>query len=131
MEKLEGEEGEKYEIMPLKIAESAIENTLYDYLERLEGKIKNTYAPLNQIIEKASSGYEDSWMIFKEKNKSRDAVDGLAVFNIDPSVTSAIRVTIIHLSTLKSEGMEEAISKTLDYIWKNIHCTEIRIGLIH
>lgn len=56
---------------------------------------------------------------------------GLACFNVDHSVPLIHRVFIRHVSTIKNQQLDWAFEIVINYIWKKIHCDNIRFELFH
>lgn len=76
----------------------------------------------------------------------RDRVKGLLVFNQDSTMVRKpeidevnlkvsyqreTKVTLHHLSAIDDSLLEECVDLGLDYIWKTMHCSVIKINLHH
>lgn len=55
----------------------------------------------------------------------------MAVFNIDHSASNEQRAYIRHLSTLNLDHLKKAIEQVVDFIWRKVHCSNIRIEIFH
>lgn len=129
IEEVENEEEEifDYDFIAINIKESQAVEYLQNYIEKLDEKLALTFAEPNDLVEKVYTGNNTQWIGLKNKG-SRSEIDGLFIYNVDPHFS---RVNIHHLTTLSRKGLESAISKAIDYIWKNENVHEIRLGLYH
>jgi hypothetical protein len=64
-------------------------------------------------------------------------VKGLVIFNQEsqstklPNGKTAIKVVIHHFSAVEKINREVIFERALEFIWKNMHCSVIRINLNH
>lgn len=67
---------------------------------------------------------------FLQLTNSKKEIRGMLVFNSDAAEPT--RVNLYHVSaTEDASRIEEVLDLALDYIWKMIHCSSIRIYLHH
>lgn len=79
------------------------------------------------LIEKQSNGYERHYLKFTQNGQ----LAGLALFNVDYTAANEFRGYIRHISTLNMETLASAVELTINFIWKNMFCQNIRIELFH
>jgi hypothetical protein len=74
------------------------------------------------------SGYDPHFLLITTAN-SKNQVKGLLIFNQDSS--DATRVNLHHISAIESGNFEEILDVSLEFIWKTMHNSSIRIFLHH
>lgn len=76
-------------------------------------------------------GYERHYLkIVSFKNEEKRG-NGFVCFNVDYTAPLMHRVFIRHISTIKGKQLEQALLVTIEYIWKNVQCDNIRFELFH
>jgi hypothetical protein len=58
-------------------------------------------------------------------------VKGLALFNIDYTAANEHRAFIRHVTTKDPSLLKKAIELIIEFIWKHVYCTNIRIEIFH
>lgn len=97
------------------------------YYAKLSTDIRQTFAPVENLITEAMLGYDTNFQQLTNANKE---MRGLLVFNQDSGEPT--RVNLLHISALEDKSkFEEVLDLGLDYIWKMMHCSSIRIYLHH
>lgn len=51
--------------------------------------------------------------------------------NVKVSFARETKVTLHHLSAVDDTMLEECVDLCLDYVWKTMHCSNIRVNLHH
>lgn len=131
--KLDTEE-EKLLLRPLKIHEREVAAFLAEYQTGVSAKLIQSYVPCAELLEKSQTGYEPCWLCLRSDSNSADhkKIKGLAVFHIDPTSKLRVRVNILHATAEESTGnVKDFLQQVVDYIWANVNCEEIRVGLAH
>ncbi len=124
-------------LCPLGIREGEVAAFLQEYQRHVSDKLVQSYVPCAELLEKSMTGYEPCWVCLKDfsvgAGKSPyENVKGLAVFHVDPTSKLRVRVNILHASVAESAGpVKEFLQKVVDYVWANVNCEEIRVGLAH
>jgi len=118
---------QKEELRPLGLNESEVEQFLKRYQTTISPMLIKSYCPLSELLEKAHSGYEPHWLCFTDNS----SIKGLAVFHLDPASKVKARVNILHASVTSESDLPNFLKELTNYIWENINCEEIRVGLAH
>ena len=86
------------------------------------------------------------FLMSKNGNSVADRVKGLLVFNQESTLVNKpvvdetkpslkmekqTKVMLHHLSAIDENVLEEFVDLGLDYIWKTMHCSAIKINLRH
>ncbi len=62
-------------------------------------------------------------------------IEGLIVFNVDTMLQKqtekVLKVNLMHISAVKLEKYEEIVDIAMQFIWKQMHCSVIRLTLYH
>lgn len=128
-------ETQKLNLFPIKIPEDELLPFLLQYQARVSPPLHQSYCPLTELLEKSQTGYTPYWLSYSysDINSPDDqTIQGLAVFYIDPSCKARTRVSILHATVAGEESkFGEFLSELLAFIWKNVNCDEIRVGLAH
>jgi hypothetical protein len=89
------------------------------------------------------ANYDPQFLFFTSKGGGDDKVKGLLVFNQDSAVskvpntsgpltcTNETKVNLLHVSSVDGDQIEQYLDLGLDYIWKTMHCNQIRAQLLH
>lgn len=129
------EELQNLQLLPLKITEEELPQFLAKYQTRVIPELIQSYCPLSDLLEKTQTGYTPHWLCFSYPGwyeSKEQQIEGLAVFFIDPSCKARTRVTILHASVARELGkISDLLSEVLNYIWRNINCDEVRVGLAY
>lgn len=110
------------------------------YLARLDQTQRDSFAPLEKLINNSFDGYDLSVMVLAPTSKdSFDAntIGGLVIFNQDSApIKSAAganmsKIVLQHISSIQISRRENLIDLALEHIWKLTHCHAIRVNLYH
>ena len=139
--------GDSLLVQPLKVNDVELESILTWYKTQCSAPILKSFCELAKLLEKADSGYEPSWVCFVDSSYPKEGakallsagklegIRGLAVFHLDPASQTRKRVFILHASTCTEAAepttLRTCVAKLVDYIWANVNCEEIRVGLTH
>jgi len=116
----------------LGISEAEIPVFLEQYGSMVPTKLLESYLALPELLEKSLSGYEPCWLCFnKTDHLNYSVVKGLLVFHIDPESKLKKRVNILHASVTVEEELNDFLKEVVEYIWSNVNCQEIRVGISH
>lgn len=120
------------QLLPLKVLEDDLPQFLQKYQARVNPQLHQSYCPLSELLEKSQAGYTPHWLCLSYPDGKDQQIEGLAVFYIDPSCKARTRVTILHATVAGEEAkISDLLSELLKFIWSNINCDEIRVGLAH
>ena len=121
--------------------ESDLRSNLGHYLARLDDTQRNSFAPLDTLIENALDGLDVHILALRKVSELRNndlaGIHGLIVFNQDSNSfkvqadRTAIKVTLHHISATNKDNRNEIFDQALKYIWKHTHCSAIRLNLYH
>ncbi|CDW89091.1 UNKNOWN [Stylonychia lemnae] len=121
-------------IFGLNIHEDDLNDEISKYYDSLDKSIKNSFAPINLLIDSMMSGYDPHYLVLKSSEKSQ-TISGLLAFNVDnmlqKQTQKQLKVNLYHISSVDKDKFEESIDLAIDYIWKNMHCAVIRISIYH
>ena len=137
VEQIQEEPKRENTVEPLGIRESQVSELLEYYQSIISPKLIQSYTPCTELLEKAQSGFEPYWLCFTssdyapESKSEYSKIRGLAVFHVDPTSKLRVRVNILHASCEPESMLKEFLEKVLQYIWNNVNCDEIRVGLAH
>jgi len=118
------------------------------YYEKLSPALRQSYAPPETIAQVCMNGYDPQFMFLTAKSGGSvaDRVKGLLVFSQEstlvnkPVVDDAkpslkmekqTKVMLHHLSAIDETVLEDFVDLGLDFIWKTMHCSAIKINLRH
>jgi hypothetical protein len=120
--------------------ESLYKSNIQKYLERLDTNQRDSFAPIDKLIQNSLDGYDLHILVMKHltdltKNDS-DSIQGLVIFNQETNTNKVngkptSKVMLHHISTVKKENQEFIFDQALEFIWKYSHCDAIRIALYH
>jgi hypothetical protein len=114
----------------LGISEAEVSTFLEQYEPMVPAKILESYLVLPKLLEKSLSGYEPYWLCFNETDHvNYSAIKGLVVFHTDPESKLKQRVNILHASVTAEEELNDFLKEVVEYIWSNVNCQEIRVGI--
>jgi hypothetical protein len=99
-----------------------------DYLKKIDFKQQHSSYDLSTLIMKQNCGYERHYLKISDENNKQM---GMAIFNIDHTDSNEWRTFIRHVSTFDLSHLQKAVSIVVDYIWKNVYCSNIRVEIIH
>jgi hypothetical protein len=89
--------------------------------------MRSSFAPVDMLIDETMKGYDSHFLQLTNQQKQ---TKGMIVFNQDSQ-----EPTRVNLYNLTANGdfscYEEVLDLGLDYIWKTMHCSTIRIYLHH
>lgn len=116
------------------IHEEDLEQSLLNYFETLSAEMRHSFAPLSILMESMSSGYDPHWL---QVRKDRKMV-GLLAFNVDTMIQKQtekqVKVNLYHLTLTEeyaSQDYESLVDMALEYIWKHMHCSTIKLSIYH
>lgn len=92
----------------------------------LPTNMHKSFGPIDYLIEEATNGYDSH---FLQLTNSKKEVKGMMVFN--QASNEPTRVNLFHLSSVDTSSYEEVLDLALDFIWKTMHCSSIRVFLHH
>lgn len=107
-------------------AAPSLEAQITAMMAKLTPEMSQSFAPVKMLISEAIEGFDAHFLQF---TNSRKEFKGLLVFNQDS--TEPTRVNLLHLSCLDSIPYEEVLDLALDFIWKTMHCSTIRVYMHH
>ena len=96
--------------------------------EMLSVDMRQTFAPVKTVFSDVMLGYDPHFLQLTSTN-NKDGIRGLLVFNQDSYEPS--RVNLYHLSSVDESKFEEVLDMSLEFIWKTMHCSKIRVFLHH
>lgn len=128
--------------------EREIQEILTEYYSRLSSSLQQSFAPPESIVDICLSGHDPQLLFLMSKNGKTvaDRVRGLIVFNQESAVntkpvideakvqvqcTRETKVLLHHISAVDENKIEDIIDLGLDYIWKTMHCSSIKVNLRH
>jgi hypothetical protein len=117
----------KLMLKPLGIKESEAGEFLERYKATISKQLLESYSPLSELLETSFSGYEPYWLCLKDQS----SIKGLAVFHLDPESKIRSRVMVLHASVTEEENLNEFLKEVVSFIWANVNCEEIRVGITH
>jgi len=123
------DEDEKLVLRPLRMKESEIKGFLEHYQKKISKQLLESYSPFSELLETSFSGYEPYWLCLIDKDKF--SIKGLAVFHLDPESKIRSRVMILHASVTVEENLNDFLKELINFIWANVNCEEIRVGIVH
>eukprot|EP00826_Nyctotherus_ovalis_P016406 TRINITY_DN14745_c0_g5_i1.p1 TRINITY_DN14745_c0_g5~~TRINITY_DN14745_c0_g5_i1.p1 ORF type:complete len:284 (-),score=71.23 TRINITY_DN14745_c0_g5_i1:95-946(-) len=116
-------------LRPLGMKESEVNEFLGRYQSTVPKQLLESYSPCSELLEASLSGYEPYWLCLADKNQS--AIKGLAVFHLDSEAKLKSRVMILHASVTDEENLSTFLKDLVTFIWRNVNCEEIRVGIAH
>lgn len=106
---------------------STISREISEYSQQISSGIKDTLGcPLKIFSTSASLKFPA--LIWINNNGKRI---GFLILNLEKQKTLQKRVHISHISCISPEDLGPVIQYTVDYIWKNYPCIEIRVAMIY
>ena len=120
--------------------ESLYKSNISKYLERLDSVTRESFAPIDKLIECSLEGFDLHILVMKHINdltkNDANSIQGLVIFNMDTNAhkvsgKTQSKVILHHISTVKKEDRETIFDQALDFIWKYSHCDAIRLNLYH
>lgn len=111
----------------LTIKESELEEFLNKYISAIDSRLLNSTYEIKQLITKQSFGYERHYFKIMKSGQ----IEGVAFFNIDHTDSNDWRVFIRHISLKDISLLEKAIRLVVEYIWKYVYCSNIRVEIFH
>ncbi|KRX04065.1 hypothetical protein PPERSA_12512 [Pseudocohnilembus persalinus] len=122
-----------YSLSLFDLFEDDIQKVLPGYFNKLEKLNKvnfdSTQSEFEKVHEQIKTQQEIS--ILQYKSERTQETEGLAIIHLDKTQYSLRRIDILHISVLKPKHFLTMLEKTLQFIWENDHCSEIRTALVH
>ena len=127
--------------------ESELPAILEAYYSRLSEALSKSFAQPKLLVQQAMNNNDPHFLFLTSKNASLpidQRVKGLLVFSKDPSVRvepaideekgkitfqRMTKVQLHHVSSIDHSQIEVVLDMGLDYIWKTMHCSAIRVYL--
>ena len=130
---------ENQELRGWRLRESEYAKEVGAYFKRLDQTQRDSFAPIGQMIPASLNGSDLHviTMVNRGEEPSADTINALAIFNQEANAsktsngTSAIKVVLHHVSAIHIEQRNSVFDQVLEYIWKNMHCSAIRVPLFH
>jgi hypothetical protein len=126
---------EEGKLEPLISDESYVFRPLGDYqvevpkiISSLTPELQKCFAPADTLFKEVLGGYDPHFLLITTA-QDKVQVKGLLVFNQDSEDSS--RVNLYHISAVESGKFEEILDVSLEFIWKSMHNSTIRIFLHH
>lgn len=123
-------------LRPLKITEEEIEGFLEVYLRKISPEIKESYPMMAEILKRTHNSPEPYFMIYSSdltKNAFdllKEGIEGLTIFCRESNPNNK-RITILHASSIGNLKVSKFIELIIEYIWKTVNCSEIRVELTY
>jgi hypothetical protein len=116
------------------LEEKEITDNLQHYFEHLPGHLRHSFAPIPVLLDQLMSCYDPHLLVYKTVKSP--SMSGLIAFNVDTMVQKQTekqtRVNLYHLSALiDDESFPGFVDEALNYVWKHMHCSVIRLSLYH
>lgn len=120
--------------------ESLYKTNILKYLQRLDTVTKDSFAPIDKLIECSLEGSDLHILVMKNltdlTKNDPSSIQGLVIFNVDSNShkingKTQQKVILHHISTVKKENREFIFDQALEFIWKYSHCDAIRLNLYH
>ena len=73
------------------------------------------------------SGYERHYLKIVAFHEGKKMAHGLACVAIDRNYKQGYRAFLRHISTIRTEMLPKALKLIIDFIWRRIHCNNIRL----
>ena len=126
-------------IIGWRLREADYEEQVGKYLLRLDCHIRESFAPLQQLVESSLEGFDLHVMTIVDKGQDPTAenINGLIIFNQESNSfkaltgTSTLKINLHHVSSVCEEHFDFVFDQALEYIWKHTHCSAIRLTLYH
>ena len=128
---------ESPDLLPLNVEESQIMGFMDVYIGTLDSRMSGSFPPAEETIRKAFRGFDTYWMCYCKSNeytnifKYAQTIEGLVVFYLDNTCPGRRRVILSHLTTRREEDYSVVLYQVLTFIWTQVNCDEIRVGLYH
>jgi len=120
--------------------ETLYKTNILKYLERLDTVTRESFAPIDKLIESSLEGSDLHILVMKHmtdlSKNDANSIQGLVIFNMDTNSRQVngkgqSKVILHHISSVKLENRESIFDLALDFIWKYSHCDAIRLNLYH
>ena len=120
--------------------ESLYKQNISKYLERLDVEQRESFAPIDKLIESSLNGYDLHILVMKHltdlSKNDASSIQGLVIFNQESNTSKvngkpSSKIILHHISTVKKENRDFIFDQALDFIWKYSHCDAIRMNLYH
>jgi hypothetical protein len=93
----------------------------------LSEDLRKTFANVDSVLTDVMLGYDPH--LLQLTTPSKEGIHGMLIFNQDSSEPT--RVNLFHVSSVSESKFEEVLDMSLEWIWKTMHCTKIRVFLNH
>lgn len=122
-------EGEavQFKLEPLDLHEKEFPTYMRDYFKKIDQRLVHSYYDVEQLLMKQENGYERHYVKLMHKG----AMCGIALFNCDQTTPNEFRGYIRHVSTLDFSHIGTAVEQVMEFIWKYMYCTNVRVEIYH
>ena len=121
--------------------EKDFEGNVKAYLARLDKRQLESFAPFETLIYGCREGLDLQIMALRDGKDTGpltyESIRGLVLLNQDSAPSknatgaSAIKITLHHFSSVDVNDRDSLMTLTLNYIWKEMHCSAVRVNLYH
>eukprot|EP00347_Sterkiella_histriomuscorum_P021246 403334687 len=118
-----------FKLEPLGLKESEFPLMMKNYMSTLDVRMLQSFYDCDLLVQKQDNGYERHYL--KLINEKTNQQEGIAIFNIDHTMQNEQRAFIRHVSTKNFSYLQQALTQVMDYIWKYVDCSNIRVEIYH
>ena len=111
--------------------ETEFVNFATDYYAKLVEPMRNSFYDPETLFRKMEDGYERHYLKIVAYHNGKKLAHGIACVNVDQTAQSMHRAFIRHVSVIRPELFPQALKIVLDFVWRRIHCDQIRLELFH
>ena len=132
-----------------KFKEAELIELVEKYTERLGDNLRKSFSKPKALVTEAMQNYDPHFLFIMSSNNSlpaEDRVKGMLVFSLDTSLKKdpvvdvekcsvsfnrITKVNLHHITALDESQFDVLLDLALDFIWKTMHCSVIRVKLHH
>ena len=127
------------------LKESEYKETVEAYVRRLDTAQRESFAPLGRLISSSRQGFDMRVLVMTAVGDTQDlsasTIRGLVIFHQDSTPTKSLstglkdatqmKIILQHISSINPGRRAEIIDKTLEFVYRETHCSAVRVNLFH
>jgi hypothetical protein len=115
------------------VYEDELHAYLEDYLKNITQTSRDSFSADPQVLVSKAEDEQETGVFefYLSKDRKRGSKKGIAIVNVEKSFSQYRRLSIMHLSVVSDEYMEQAIKLLFNFLVNNDCCEEIRVSLYH
>jgi len=89
--------------------------------------VRDSFVGPEKLFTLMEGGYERHYLKIVAYHEGRKMAHGFACVNVDQNFRQGHRAFLRHISVIRPELLQQALSLIIDFIWRRIHCQHIRL----